>query len=346
MGDPARLSMSEATSNRLRQVITRNTLSSLVAYHVPILFGYVAVAFGLAEFPVEEIHVIYGSLLLLVATFLLITRNWPVITPAFADRMLLAQIIGWVLIYMAWLITLRELRGFGLIGAVVVFTFLFAYGSLRHSIILIILFSILHLCTCYIAIHVLGQKGDMRWELLFFFQFPLVYLFMARLGHRLVDQRRELVKSKQDLEHSQAELEDAMARLRLLATTDSLTGLLNRRAIEEELERLHDLTRRGDGPFCMLLCDIDHFKAVNDRLGHDAGDEVLRQVAGRLRGMVRRTDRVARWGGEEFLVVLANTRLAGALVVARKMLRQISEPMQVVGENGDLRMTLSVASSR
>jgi diguanylate cyclase (GGDEF)-like protein len=334
--------MNPAKSDRLRLTIYRNTLSSLIAYQVPFIFGYLAVWLGVARYSFGDMHVIYLALLGLVASFLLVTRFWPAITSVFADRMLLVQIAGWTTFYIAWLITLNDLRGFGLIGAVVVFTHLFAYGSLWHSIFLIILFSILHLTICYVAIHVLGQSGNMRWEFLFFFQFPLVYLFMARLGHRMVAQTRALIKSKTDLELAQHKLESAMTRLNQLATTDPLTGLLNRRAIDEELCRLKELAQRNNSTFSLILADIDHFKDINDEHGHDVGDDVLKEVATRLTQMVRKSDRVARWGGEEFLVVLSNTRITGAMEFGHKMLQQISVPMRIDHLDLDLIITVSI----
>ena len=98
------------------------------------------------------------------------------------------------------------------------------------------------------------------------------------------------------------------------ATRDPLTGLFNRRSMEAELAPV--LRRAGGPPFALLLFDLDHFKAINDLHGHAAGDQVLRDVAGVLRGAVRRDDMVCRWGGEELLVVLVNCPVANARIRA------------------------------
>jgi diguanylate cyclase (GGDEF)-like protein len=103
------------------------------------------------------------------------------------------------------------------------------------------------------------------------------------------------------------------------ARTDSLTGLANRRAMEErgplELKR----AQRSTAPVSVILCDVDHFKNINDRYGHEAGDAVLRTVAGVLRGTLRETDALARWGGEEFIAVLADTDTHKASEIAERM---------------------------
>ena len=103
------------------------------------------------------------------------------------------------------------------------------------------------------------------------------------------------------------------------ARTDALTGLANRRAMEErgplELKR----AQRSTAPVSVILCDVDHFKNINDRYGHEAGDAVLRTVAGVLRGTLRETDALARWGGEEFIAVLADTDTRKASEIAERM---------------------------
>ena len=108
-------------------------------------------------------------------------------------------------------------------------------------------------------------------------------------------------------------------RLRHLSQHDSLTGLLNRRAIEQCLAREAHRLQRFNEPFSVLLVDIDHFKRINDLLGHAAGDEVLRQVAQTLAGEAREVDRVARYGGEEFCVLLPNTEHEGAMQAAERL---------------------------
>jgi diguanylate cyclase (GGDEF)-like protein len=92
---------------------------------------------------------------------------------------------------------------------------------------------------------------------------------------------------------------------------DALTGIPNRRAMETALRVEQERMNRSGRPFCVAVFDVDHFKRVNDRFGHGAGDDVLRGVAGTLAGQGRLTDTVGRWGGEEFVAVLGG-KLDGA----------------------------------
>ncbi len=108
-------------------------------------------------------------------------------------------------------------------------------------------------------------------------------------------------------------------RLQHLSQHDSLTGLLNRRAIENSLDKEAQRLQRFGEVYSVMLVDIDHFKRINDNLGHAAGDEVLRAVAAILKDHAREVDRVARYGGEEFCVLLPHTDHEGALQAAERL---------------------------
>lgn len=112
---------------------------------------------------------------------------------------------------------------------------------------------------------------------------------------------------------------EANRKLRRIATTDSLTGLLNRRHMTHLLEKELARFRRHGHPVAFLLLDIDHFKEVNDQYGHEAGDRVLEDVAAIIRDQLRTQDLIARWGGEEFLVVLPDSELQSAQAIAERV---------------------------
>jgi diguanylate cyclase (GGDEF)-like protein len=110
----------------------------------------------------------------------------------------------------------------------------------------------------------------------------------------------------------------------LLSITDTLTGLYNRNKLDALLVKESKLVQRGSPTFSVILLDIDHFKLINDKHGHLMGDQVLRQFARSIKRNVRETDLVGRWGGEEFMVICANTSLIGAETLA-EMLRATIE---------------------
>ena len=121
------------------------------------------------------------------------------------------------------------------------------------------------------------------------------------------------------------ELHERNAALDRMSRVDALTGLFNRRHLEEELRRQGSTARRHGTPLAALLLDIDHFKRVNDTYGHPAGDLVLQEFGRRLQGHLRAGDVAGRWGGEEFLVLLPGTDRAAALTVAERIRAATSE---------------------
>ena len=133
-----------------------------------------------------------------------------------------------------------------------------------------------------------------------------------------------------------------VAEARRLASTDTLTGLLNRRAFVERIEKARAASDKQLFPISTLLLDVDHFKKVNDTLGHDAGDAVLQGVARVLSAMARKSDFVARWGGEEFVVCLTATAEAGARIAAERVRRAIAEARYVLPNGQEHRATASV----
>ncbi|HEX6243609.1 MAG TPA: GGDEF domain-containing protein, partial [Polyangiales bacterium] len=108
-----------------------------------------------------------------------------------------------------------------------------------------------------------------------------------------------------------------------LMTLDGLTQLHNRRAFQEALEREFARSTRYGHPFCLVLFDIDHFKRINDTLGHLAGDDVLRRLAGLVATKVRTNDLVARVGGEEFALILPEADRMGGVALAEKLRRMV-----------------------
>jgi diguanylate cyclase (GGDEF)-like protein len=120
-------------------------------------------------------------------------------------------------------------------------------------------------------------------------------------------------------------------QLQVLASHDALTGARNRRAMNEELKIATAAFRRHGGHSALLLMDLDHFKQINDRFGHQAGDQVLIQFAEIIRSSSRQEDRLFRFGGEEFLLLLPNTNGAGLLAAAEHLQQQIAARLRGPG---------------
>ena len=149
------------------------------------------------------------------------------------------------------------------------------------------------------------------------------------------------VLQEQQIEEQQCRLEERNEELKQLAAHDELTGLANRRELQRLMEVELARMRRYGHPSSLLLIDLDHFKQVNDRLGHPRGDVLLQQMAALLAERLRSSDHVGRWGGEEFLAVLPHTDEADAITAAEQLRREVAgELFEVEGES--LRITVSI----
>lgn len=194
---------------------------------------------------------------------------------------------------------------------------------------------------CFFAVSVLSIRGYRQWLMIFmaplllffcimwvqglsirqhipFLFSPLMMIFVGAAVCRALNQlrRSEFVSSQQ---------------LKNMASTDQLTGLLNRHAAHTSLEQLKTRHARHGHPFCLIMGDLDNFKYVNDICGHHTGDEVLKETARRLKDAIRNGDIICRWGGEELLVVLPDTGLGSAMAVAEKLRAAISDYAIEVG---------------
>lgn len=129
------------------------------------------------------------------------------------------------------------------------------------------------------------------------------------------------------------------AKVRLLSITDPLTGLLNRRSILAHLEQERERSCRKGPVLSVLMVDLDNFKAINDQRGHEAGDYALIAAAGALQHCLRQNDRLGRYGGEEFLIVLPGTDLEGAHILAERCRQQLANTDVMLEDGGQFRIT-------
>lgn len=141
----------------------------------------------------------------------------------------------------------------------------------------------------------------------------------------LKERVKQLRKVQSDLHERQAQLEELNSRLAALATTDGLTGLYNYRAFQEKLDEEVRRSKRYASPLAVVFADVDDFKAFNDRFGHPAGDERLRDFGALLKDCSRDSDFVARYGGEEFAIILSNTNSEEAATFTRRVIDRLNK---------------------
>jgi diguanylate cyclase (GGDEF)-like protein len=150
-------------------------------------------------------------------------------------------------------------------------------------------------------------------------------------GERILELETKLLMAERDLRHE--------------ATHDRLTGLWNRGMVLDDLDRTVKRVRRTGEHLTVALADVDHFKVVNDTYGHDAGDRVLREAARRIRASLRDADAVGRYGGEEFLIVLASRDAAGQLAALDRVCQAVRQtPIDIA--RARVNITLSMGAAR
>jgi diguanylate cyclase (GGDEF)-like protein len=145
--------------------------------------------------------------------------------------------------------------------------------------------------------------------------------------------QREVEEQKKEVEQKMLRYGADLNALQLLADTDALTGLLNRRAFLPFAEDAWNYYKRSGRPFSILMFDIDYFKRINDKFGHSAGDDVIRRMGEIISAGIRSTDKVARFGGEEFVVLLRETDEVSAPVTANRIREEIARTVVVSGQH-------------
>ena len=144
----------------------------------------------------------------------------------------------------------------------------------------------------------------------------------AELKARLRSMLR-IKRLQEALEEREKELLEVNQQLTYMSQTDALTGLDNRRHLNERIDEMFSHAKRLNEPFSLVMCDLDKFKSVNDTYGHQAGDEVLKQLSAILKDEAREIDRVGRYGGEEFMLLLPGTVLDAAVTFAERVRKRI-----------------------
>ena len=198
-----------------------------------------------------------------------------------------------------------------------------------------------------VSLYALGLFGTVM--SLMAWQMPQVYRPAVELGHFLMLAvtlpavsllAGRLTALRERSRHQRRDLAEALARIQALAMRDELTGLINRRHMLELLEQERQRCVRSGRTFCVAMIDIDRFKDVNDQYGHAAGDEVLQRLAREALSAVRVADVLARWGGDEFVLLLSDARLQLARGGVERVRQRIEAAPLRVGEQA-LQVTIS-----
>ena len=165
----------------------------------------------------------------------------------------------------------------------------------------------------------------------------LVLPAFAMIGARISEMRARIMRSNE-------KLTDALVTIQDMATHDSLTGLPNRASLSDILEHAINMADRAKVGLAVLFMDLDHFKAINDTMGHSTGDQLLREIGRRLRSSIRGSDLVARLGGDEFVVMVEGvTDHQSLAILAAKILGAVSQPIKLQGH--EVKVTASIGIS-
>lgn len=235
---------------------------------------------------------------------------------------------------------MAQLKVLLLIFSLMAFIFSVRYLQFKISLFFVLLIAAAYYSISYIGLVYFDQIGDIRFESLVLISFIPVCIFVAYISDSENKQRKLLQVALKRVELITKEREAVMTRLAHVAATDELTGLLNRRSISESIYQELQRLKRNGNQFCILLIDVDHFKNINDTFGHQVGDKALAHLTKTMLQSIRNTDILARWGGEEFLLMLPDTSLNEAKVIAERLCRNV-EKTPLTNEDAELSFTIS-----
>jgi diguanylate cyclase (GGDEF)-like protein len=326
-----------------------------LAYVISQVATFAASRWGLASIPLSDIVKTsvpsLGSALAIIG----LVHAKRTISARFANVVFFGQFAIWLVMYPIWFITLREVRSMALFCALMALSFLLSHARLYQSLLITAMAVLMQLVGSYYAIYYLNQPGRFHLEVFYTLCFLPCALFICSLSGQYAAQRAELKAAKRSAEQSRdalkveterahrlnAELEVAMRAIQENAIRDVLTGLYNRRHLQERLQTEKKRADRTGAVFSIIVLDIDHFKRVNDTFGHMKGDDVIKAVAQAIQTSLRDTDLCARFGGEEFVIVLEPSNVKPAEVCAERIRRMV-EGVRVPSLGDDFRVTVSL----
>ena len=314
-----------AQSNKLKAIALRNTRSTLFAYAIPALIYSPIVSYsGLSSVPIWAFLVMYGVVAAFILVNLAIIQMLPKVSYELGAPILYTQVAFFMGVFVFWIVMLEQGRYGGLFFAFSMLVYTYAYGSKALAISINTAIVVLYLAGSY---HVLSSQGNVEnftKDILAIMAFLPVSIILGRVGSKLALKKRKVKALFAEQKATEQKLQETLFKLEHAATTDELTGLINRREINNRLSYEYQRLNRTHANMSILILDLDHFKSINDHYGHPCGDEVLNHVASCLTSAFRSTDSVSRWGGEEFIVLMPATSLAEAHAVSDRALETIA----------------------
>ncbi len=260
-----------------------------------------------------------GALLTCAALYARLRGTWG---RQLSDRAIVSAQLNVFLVFLAWG---YAIGGEGRPVALLLLLLMLSYNVYLADKVLLTRLSassvvLFGLSMLHVALTDQSSKLTAPLQLVYFGVLLVMLLCLAVMINQIDGLRRKSRERKEALEQ-------ALRRIGELATRDELTGLFNRRHMLEWLHTERQRCQRQGRSFCIGLIDLDHFKAINDRHGHNVGDEVLVHAARTLAAGLRETDLIARWGGEEFLVVFTDTDCAAAQTVLDRIRHDLQRSM-------------------
>lgn len=330
---------SEAQAIGRRQALG-SVMMAFLGYHAPYSLALLAFLMGYQPFGLKPL--IYLYLYTLGITFVIYVLILRVrrVSHRFLYWQTILQLAAWLLMFALYTLLMAEYRAVALIFALMTYAFVSLIGSLKEALILCLSVVVSYLVTMAMANNLIGQPIDLISEFLFLGAFVMVSLYLTFMGRSMRLSRDRARHVKLHLQKTQTELSSVMSQLERRARTDELTGLDNRRYGREILSKMQQALDASSSSAMIMLLDIDNFKMINDRYGHDTGDIVLKAVARTLTSLKRDDDLLVRWGGVEFLVAWPDTTLEAAIAVSERLRQAIAE-LEIEVNSTPIRVTFS-----
>lgn len=303
-----------------------------MAYAIAALIVFASVLLDLSHYSSDSFVKILFAIIVIKLIFVVIIHFKKDLTKSFAQSMLVLQLFAWYVVFCITLFFMAQLKVLLLITSIMAFIFSLKHANFRVSIIIILLISVSYYIIAYTGINYFQQPGDLRFEALVLTSFTPVCIFVAYMAEKENRQQTLLQAAFINIEKVTREREIAIKQLEHVAATDELTGLPNRRSMRAMLEHQMQRFLRYKSPFCVLMIDVDHFKLVNDKYGHQSGDDVLVHIAEVMKSTLRTSDILARWGGEEFIVMLPDTSLNDATEIAKRLCNEVEKSYLVISQ--------------